>query len=168
MKSILTSIVACSLLTAFAASQPQPRYTVIDLGTLDGTYSFAFGINSTGDIAGAAATPAQTDGFAATAFLWSKQRGIVNLGVLSPPAFPFCPTCNSGAAAVGAAGEVAMGSEIAMLDPNGEDFGPWVPPAPTHRVTLGTIWRNGILKALPTLPGGNNTNVFWINSRGQV
>ena len=50
-------------------------YTVIDLGTLGGTYSFGFGINSAGDVAGAAATPAQTDGFAATAFLWSKQKG---------------------------------------------------------------------------------------------
>jgi probable HAF family extracellular repeat protein len=168
MKSILTSIAACSLLAALATAQPQPRYTVIDLGTLGGTYSFAFGINSAGDVAGAAATSSQTDGFAATAFLWSKQSGIRNLSNLGPPAFPFCPMCNSGAAAVGAAGEVPMGSEIDMLDPNGEDFGQWVPPAPTHRVTLGTIWRNGELRALPTLPGGNNANVFWINNLGEV
>jgi probable HAF family extracellular repeat protein len=93
---------------------------------------------------------------------------MTSLGILGPPVFPFCATCNSGAAAVGGAGEVAMGSEIATLDPNGEDFGQWIPPAPTHRVTVGAIWKNGKLTALPTLPGGNNANVFWINSQGEV
>ena len=140
MKTILTSIAAGSLLAALAAAQPEARYRVIDLGTLGGTYSFGFGINNAGDVAGAAATPAQTDGFAATAALWSKQKGklaIKELGVLGPPLFPACPTCNSGAAAVDALGEVAMGSEIATLDPNGEDFGQSDPPNPTHRVNPG-------------------------------
>jgi uncharacterized membrane protein len=171
MRTILTSIAAGSWLAALAAAQPQPRYTVIDLGTLGGTYSIGFGINNAGDVAGAAATPAQTDGFAATAVLWSKQKGnlsINKLGVLGPPLFPACPKCNSGAAGVGAAGEVAMGSEIATLDPHGEDFGQWDPPNPAHRVTLGAIWRNGVMMALPNLPGGNNANVFWINNLGQI
>jgi probable HAF family extracellular repeat protein len=79
-----------------------------------------------------------------------------------------CPTCNSGAAAIGAARQVAMGSEIATLDPNGEDFGQWNPPNPSHRVTRGAIWRNGVLTPLPNLPGGNNNNVFWTNNLGQV
>ena len=166
MKMILACIVAGNLVAALA--QPQPRYTVIDLGTLGGTYSFAFGINNAGDVAGAAATPSQTDGFASTAFLWTRQNGIVDLGTLGTPAFPACPTCNSGAAAVGASGEVAMGSEIAAMDPNGEDFGQWQPFSPTHRVTRGVIWRNGFMTVLPNLPGGNNNNVFWVNSPGQA
>src|ERR1051326_7850612 len=93
-KMIWTSIVTGSLLAARAAAQPLPRYNVIDLGTLGGRYSIGFGINNTGEVAGAAATPAQTDGFAATAFLSSKQKGITPLGVLGPPLFPACPTCN--------------------------------------------------------------------------
>src|SRR2546423_440268 len=44
MKTTLTSIAAGSLLSALAIAQP--RYTVIDLGALGGTYSFGFGINS--------------------------------------------------------------------------------------------------------------------------
>jgi probable HAF family extracellular repeat protein len=170
MKTILTSIAAGSLLAALAAAQPEARYRVIDLGTLGGTYSFGFGINNAGDVAGAAATPAQTDGFAATAALWSKQKGklaIKDLGVLGPPLFPACPTCSSGAAAVNALGEVAMGSEIATLDPN-EDFGQFDPPHPTHRVTRGAIWRNGVMTVLPNLPGGNNSSPFWINNLGQM
>jgi len=168
MKTILNSIAAGALVAALAAAQQQPRYRVIDLGTLGGTYSIGFAINNAGDVGGQAATPAQTDGFATTAFIWSKQKGITNLGVLGPPLFPDCPTCNSDAAAVGASGEVAMGSEIAVLDPNGEDFGQFDPPNPTHRVTRGAIWRNGVITALPNLPGGNNANVFWINNRGQI
>jgi len=166
MQKILISIAAGSLLTALAAAQP--RYTVIDLGTLGGKYSFGFGLNNAGEVAGAAATSAQTDGFAATAFVWTKQKGISNLGVLGPPLFPACPTCNSDAAAVSALGAVAIGSEIAALDPNGEDFGQFDPANPTHRVTRAAIWRNGVMTALPNLPGGNNANAFWINSLGQV
>ena len=145
-----------------------PHYTIIDLGTLGGTYSVPFGINDAGKVGGAAATPAQTDGFAATAFLWTKQKGITDLGTLGPPAFPDCPTCSSGGSGVGALGQVAMGSEIDMLDPNGEDFGQWDPSAPAYRVTLGVIWRNGVMTALPNLPGGNNAGPFWINNRGQL
>jgi len=171
MKTILTSIAAGSLLAAFAAAQPQTRYRVVDLGALGGAYSFGFGINNAGDVAGSAATTAQTDGFAATAALWRKVKGkpaIKDLGVLGPPFFPACPTCNSAAAAAGLLGEVAVGSEIAALDPNGEDFGQWDPPNPAHRVTRGAIWRNGVMIALPDLPGGNNANVFWTNDLGQV
>src|SRR5262249_46223350 len=58
--------------------------------------------------------------------------------------------------------------EIGILDPNGEDFGQFDPPSPTHRVTLGAIWRNGVMTALRNLPGGNNNNVFWTNKLGQV
>jgi probable HAF family extracellular repeat protein len=165
---VLNSIAAGTLLVALAAAQPQPRYRVVDLGTLGGTYSFGFGINNAGDVAGAAATKAQTDGFAATASVWSAQKGITNLGVFGPPQFPACQTCNSAAAAAAASGEVAMGSEIAALDPNGEDFGQWDSPNPTHRITLGAIRRNGAMIALANLPGGNNNNVFWMNSQGQV
>jgi probable HAF family extracellular repeat protein len=172
MKTILTSIAAGTVLAVLAtAQQPQRRHTVIDLGTLGGTYSFGFGISLTGDVAGAAATPAQTDGFAATAALWSKHKGkmgATNLGVLGPPLFPVCPTCNSDAAAVDALGEVAMDSEIAKLDPNGEDFGQFDPGNPTHRITRGAVWRNGVMTALPNLPGGNNADAFWMNNLGQV
>src|SRR4051812_13296010 len=109
MKTILTSIAAGALLATLAVAQ-QKTYKVIDLGALGGAYSVGFGINDKGEVAGQAATAAQTDGFAATAFLWSKQNGIKNLGILGPPLFPACPTCSSDGAGVGAAGEVAGGS----------------------------------------------------------
>ena len=168
MKTIMTLIATGNLIAGLGVAQQQPRYKVIDLGTLGGPYSIGFGINNAGEVTGQAATSAQTDGFAATAFLWSRQKGIKDLGVLGPPFFPACPTCNSAAAAVGAFGEVAIGSEISTVDPNGEDVGQFDPPNPTHRITRGAIWRNGLMRVLPNLPGGNNANTFWMNSLGQV
>jgi probable HAF family extracellular repeat protein len=168
MKTILTLIAAGSFTAGLAAAQHQPHYTVIDLGALGGAYSTGFGINNAGDVAGQAATSAQTDGFAATAFLWTRQKGIKDLGVLGPPFFPACPACSSDAAAAGAGGEVAGGSEIDTLDPHGEDFGQFEPPNPTHRVIRAVVWRNGVVTALPNLPGGHNANVFWVNNPGQI
>ena len=171
MKAILSSLATSTLLAGILVAQPQPSYTVIDLGTLGGTYSFTFGMNIQGSVVGAAATPAQTDGFAATAALWTRPRGKVtatDLGVLGPPNFPSCPTCNSGGAAIDVFGKVAIGSEIATLDPNGEDFGQFDPANPTHRITRGAVWQKGVKTVLPNLPGGNNSNPFWMNNLGQV
>ena len=92
------------------------------------------------------------------------RNGMVNLGVLGPPAFPNCPTCNSGAAGVGGRGQVAIGSEIATADPNGEDYCQYG----THRKCLGAVWKNGVMTDLHRLTGGNNANVFWINNRGEI
>jgi hypothetical protein len=40
-----------------------PHYTVKDLGTLGGLYSYAYGLNNAGVVAGAAATPTQNGRF---------------------------------------------------------------------------------------------------------
>jgi probable HAF family extracellular repeat protein len=164
MNATLTSFSACLVLVSAAGAQSQPRYTVIDLGALGGAYSFAFGINGSGEVAGGAATPAQTDFVSQTAFLWRKHSGIVNLGVLDLPGSPACPDCNSVAAAISALGDVAVGSEIAVPDPNGQDFCQFG----THRSCRAAIWRNGAMTALQNLPGGNNANVLWINRSGQA
>ena len=87
---------------------PKPaRYHMIDLGTLGGTYSFAYGINSSGMVAGGAATGTQTDSISQTAFLWYGGLPI-NLGTLGGSA---CPGCSSQGSAVSANGSVTMISE---------------------------------------------------------
>jgi probable HAF family extracellular repeat protein len=83
---------------------------------------------------------------------------------LGPPSSPDCPTCNSVSAAVGARGQVAIGSETAALDPDGEDYCQFG----THRQCRGAIWKNGVMTVMPKLPGGRNANVFWMNNRGEV
>ena len=58
-----------------------PRYTVTDLGTLGGTYSYAYGLNNAGVVAGGAAAASQTGGVSQTAFLW-RDSHIMDLGTL--------------------------------------------------------------------------------------
>jgi probable HAF family extracellular repeat protein len=135
------------------------HYRVTDLGTLGGTYSYAFGLNKAGEVAGGSASPNQTNGISQTAFLWTKQTGMRDLGTLGG----FSTVLNSAATGVNASGEVALGSETFTTDPNGEDFCGFG----THRQCLAAIWKDGAMTALPSL-GGNNSQAYWINNRGQV
>jgi probable HAF family extracellular repeat protein len=94
------------------------HYRVTDLGTLGGTYSFAFGLNNAGEVAGGSATPNQTDFVSQTAFLWTKQTGMRDLGTLGG----FNTVLNSAAGGPNAKGEAALISETFMTDPNVRTF----------------------------------------------
>jgi probable HAF family extracellular repeat protein len=165
MKSgLLLTVALLVLLTAPATPKihaqggASARYTVTDVGTLGGTYSLAYAINDSGLLAGGAATPSQTDFISQTAFLW--YGGLpVNLGTLGGAA---CLGCSSEGASASATGSVAVISETAALDVNGEDFCGFA----THRQCLAAVWKQGVLRALPTLPGGNNSQVYQANSHG--
>jgi probable HAF family extracellular repeat protein len=158
MKTILTSIAASTLLAALAVAQP--RYTVIDLGTLGGTYSFAYGLNDAGVVAGGSATALQTGGLNQTAFLWLGGHTI-DLGTLGGSA---CSGCNSAAGGPNASGVSAVISETGKTDRNDEDFCGFG----THFQCLGAIWNHLSLTALSPLPGGQNGQALWVNREGQV
>jgi probable HAF family extracellular repeat protein len=159
MKTLLISVTASSLLAAIAMAQPAPRYRITDLGTLGGTYSYAYGINNFGQVSGGAATKNQTGGLSQTAFLSYGGRTI-DLGTLGGSQ---CPNCNSETAGTSASGVSAVISEISKADPNGEDFCAFG----THAQCLAASWKDGSMTALPTL-GGNNAQAYWINNFGQV
>jgi probable HAF family extracellular repeat protein len=142
------------------------RYSVTDIGTLGGANSFSYSITDSGMVAGGANTPGQNDLVAQTAFVWNGGQPI-NLGTLGGSA---CPDCSSEGAAASANGSVAMLSETAIPDPNGEDFCEFNVnrPSRTNHQCLAAVWRDGILSALPTLPGGNNAEAFFVNKSGQA
>jgi probable HAF family extracellular repeat protein len=150
-----------TMTVALGAQAKGPRYAVTDLGALGGNYSYAYGINNAGVVAGGAATASQTDGFSQTAVLWYPGLPPLNLGTLGGAE---CPACNSEAGGPNAAGVSALLSETAESDPNNED----VCTSGTHRQCLAAIWKNGTLTALPLLPGGNNSQALWINNHGEV
>jgi probable HAF family extracellular repeat protein len=154
LKTILNLVAASSLLAALAVAQT-PSYTVTDLGTLGGTYSYGYGINDAGWVSGGAATADQTGGVSQTAFLWFHGH-MIDLGALPGGV-------NSEAGGPNGVGESAVLSETSRTDPNGEDFCEFG----THRQCLGAIWRNGVMTALPTL-GGVNGAAFGINNSGEV
>jgi probable HAF family extracellular repeat protein len=149
------------------AQGPKPAtYKITDLGTLGGANSFAYSINDSGMVAGGANTAGQNDFVAQTAFLWYGGKPI-SLGTLGGSE---CPDCSSEGSAASANGSVALLSETAAADPNGEDFCEFNVNRPnrTNHQCLAAVWRNGGLTALPTLPGGNNAEAFFLNKRGQV
>ena len=65
---------------------------------------------------------------------------------------------------VSANGTVALLSETATADPQGEDFCEFG----THRQCLAALWKNGTLTALPTLSGGRNAEAFFVNNQGEI
>jgi uncharacterized membrane protein len=143
------------------------HYTVTDLGTLGGANSFSYSITDPATIVGGANTPGQNDLVTQTAFFWSGGR-LINLGTLAGSA---CPDCSSEGGAASANGNVALLSETAILDPNGEDFCEFNVNRPSRRnhQCLAAVWRSGTLRALPTLLGDSNGNAeaFFTNSQGE-
>jgi len=134
-----------------------PRYTVIDLGTLGGTYSQSFSVNSQGVVGGQASL---ADG-SWHAILWrgAFKRDLGTLGGLNSSAFD----------SPNASGQVVGDAETSDSDPNGEDFcGFYASGAPLSGSTcLGFLWEHGSMTPLSTL-GGYNSAASANNNSGVI
>ena len=156
--SILVLILFACLIAAPVRLAAQPaHYTVTDLGTLGGTYSFAGGMSTSSNwVEGFSTLSADT---ALHAALWRRGR-ITDLGTVGGP--------NSVAAwRPNNFGDAGVQAETSTLDPLGEDFcGFGISPSPT---CLPALWRNDIHKLipLPTL-GGNNGAADGVNDWDEV
>lgn len=132
------------------------HYTVIDLGTLGGTFSQAFGINNKGCVVGFATLTGDT---ALHAFL--RRKGVMtDLGTLGGP--------NSRTftnSSVNERDEVVGAAESSAPDPLGENF--FLCGFNDGLLCLPFVWQDGAMRPLPTL-GGNNGLAFAMNDRGGV
>lgn len=156
---ILLGMLGLLLLPAGLASQEnsQPRYRVIELGTLGGTYSQPFYLTSNGVASGEASL---ADGNW-HAILWQGpfKRDLGTLGGLNSSAF----------GSPNAIGQVVGEAETSYSDPNGEDFcGFYASGAPWSGTTcLGFLWQDDSMTPLSTL-GGHNGAASAINNQGEV
>jgi probable HAF family extracellular repeat protein len=161
LRSLVISLGMLGLLVAPAGLAAQedsrsPRYTVIELGTLGGTYSQAFYVNNWGVASGEASL---ADGNW-HAILWQGpfKKDLGTLGGLSSSVY------NS----PNDIGQVVGAAETSDSDPNGEDFcGFKASGAPSSGTCLGFLWEHGSMNPLPTL-GGYNGAASMINNRGEV
>jgi probable HAF family extracellular repeat protein len=129
-----------------------PHYTVIDLGTLGGTYSEVDGISDSGWVLGDASLPGD---IYENAFLW-RNGVMTNLGTLGGPDSWSGESTNIWGDGVGAA-------ETNTPDPLNEN---WCGAGDT---CLPFLWRNDLQEmiALPLL-GGNNGLAWGVNDFRQV
>jgi probable HAF family extracellular repeat protein len=129
----------------------QPRFAVIDLGTLGGSFSIAVGINNKSLITGDANVLGDT---ASHGFL-RKQGANIDLGTLGG--------INSRSQAVNQLGQVIGAAESFLEDDLSEGFCGFG----TSSRCVPFVWQNDAMAPLATL-GGSNGIAFAINNRGLI
>jgi probable HAF family extracellular repeat protein len=140
--------------SASQEQKPEPvRYTITDLGTLEGgNFSQPFAINRYGLVSGSSNL---ADGNQhATLWLEKLKVDIGAPGLGGPNSIAFGDNDK-----FQSAGE----AETSTSDPNGEDFCGFG----THLTCLPFLWQDGEMIQLPTL-GGNNGVAMAISNRGEV
>lgn len=158
---LLVIFVAALALEAGPAALGQnsrpPRYTVVELGTLGGTYSQAFYVNNHGLASGEASL---TDGnWHAILYQGTLKRDLGTFGGLNSSAF----------GSPNAIGQVVGQAETSTTDPNGEDFCGFLGSGAPYSGTtcLGFLWQHGSMTPLTTL-GGYNSAASMINESGVI
>jgi len=139
----------------------QVRYKVISLGTLGGSFAEGNGISNKDWVAGFSTLPGDQ---AYHATLWTKERGLQDLGTLgganSSMSFPVKD----------ARGLLVGVADISTIDPFNEGLcggqaAPFTISDPY--ICRGFMWKKGVMTPLPTL-GGNNSFAENVNDRGQI
>jgi probable HAF family extracellular repeat protein len=150
--SFMTILIALCAAPVNAQGTPPQNYKVIDLGTLGGSLSIAFGINDRGFVEGFSTVPGDAS---LHAFVW-HDGVMVDLRTLGGPNSQAIFGPNESV-------QVAGVSETSTPDPYGEDFCGFG----THLICVPFFWQAGIMKPLDTL-GGNNGQGQDINNRGEI
>jgi probable HAF family extracellular repeat protein len=136
----------------------------MDIGTLGGPNSAAFGVNERGQVVGEAETSVGIGddfcGFNASGFPHSGATCLPFLwqnGVMTK--LPTLGGGSGGANMINNRGEVVGQAENGMRDPD--------PACPVSQFEP-VVWENGAIHALPTYPGDPDGVAAWINDKGQV
>jgi probable HAF family extracellular repeat protein len=158
-------VMAVLYASSIVATAQTMQYQVRALRGLGGTQDIAFGINDLGWVTGGSSPPGN---LYEHALLW-RAGSLTDLGTLGGP------NSAAGFPLKNDLGIVQGYSQIQASDPLGED---WVYDCferlsgGTHcqditRITLGFVWQDNSMTALPTL-GGNNAQAWGANNSGQI
>jgi probable HAF family extracellular repeat protein len=135
-----------------------PRYVLIRLGSLGGTFSFGNSISEKGFVGGLSALPG--DG-TVHATLW-RGHSPIDLGTLGGPNSAVLWPSKNGIDLV------AGVSETDQNQPLGETWScRFFFPARTGKTCLGVVWEQGTIRPLPTL-GGENGFATSANNHRQI
>ena len=152
--ALLAALAVPVRLAAQEHKQDLPHYTVIDLGTLGGTFSGAEddAPNQRGQVDGYSTLPGDN---VMHAFLWGH-GSMTDLGTLGGPNSMAVWQLNDW-------GAVPVQSDTTTVDPYDEDYC----YLGTDFICRSFVWYRGMKFTLPTL-GGNNNYAAQINNSGQT
>lgn len=181
---------AASVMALLAAAQGgvalgrhDPGYEAINLGTLGGPHSVAFGINHNNEVVGAA----QTAEGRWHAFLWAENQGMIDLGVLEGFDESFAHAANETGQVVGRAVSSdglrtrafgwSGGNRLDLGTLGGAGAAAWGVNAQGHAVGSAQdgggawrafAWRNGRMDDLGVLQGHTHSGARAINNAGLI
>jgi probable HAF family extracellular repeat protein len=138
--------------------EKQLHYKLVNLGTLGGTFSNAYGgVTNRSWVTGDSALPRDETEHA---FLW-RDGVMSDLGTLGGP------ISSVGNMTKDVRGLIVGVAQTLELDPLQENWVSNTGFALPQYVFKGFLWRNGLMSALPTL-GGNQGAAYGVNNRGQM
>jgi uncharacterized membrane protein len=151
-----------AVLTMPAQPAKSPHYNVTDLGPPGNPFSVASALNNHGVITGSD-TVFDAAGPASHAVLWYR-NSFIDLKQMADIRQPGLLGPNSAAGPVNESGQVVVGAETLLPDPNNENFCGYG----TGLQCVTFVWNNGVMTQLPNPLGGTNNAWGGMNHRGEL
>ncbi len=156
---VLLLWLATSRMVHAQATNNPTSYTITDLGTLGGTFSYPSFISPGGAVSGLSTLPGDV---VLRSFLWTRD-GMIDLGQLPGGPDSFAEDVNEKLQVTGSADGVATPGDGNSLCFGAQDGS----QAQDGLVSHAYLWQDGIMSDLGTL-GGQSSGHTWINNKSQV